>query len=792
MFQNPSQSFRANLGSDDAFAGGIQGKLGRMGLEYVKDMYLEHNHTLDAETEFKTYNAGHVLITTAKREWEFVVGSQGVDLVTWTFDLERAEPKYTPESMVEGRNATPLRELMQLPLVKKAGLRVAEVVAIRLYAGPLYNRYNRVLRELAANGDTLFPTTIYLIRSAQFKIAMITTPPPDLTLYRGTGNMALGPAFFGCDEQGCAGGVELGFMSATRVREVAMGYAGACAESGKATKDLPTLYVIRVDKMSIGANIADLSQFEGEEEHVYPPLTLLEVDKEPELSPDGKVSQIHLKITVNQRSTTVEDAEESRRRFLVGLARSLQWSLKNWARQHAGLTQRLGPQMVGVLQSLLGEVRDAELTVLNTNQGYAQVFDHIMSLWEEALMGEVVEVLWQDGRQEAEAGHTDAAVQRFEQAIDAAVKVCANSKEQRDRVVAMRRVVADHNVASSFNNIARIYEQQGKYEEALEMHAKSIEIKTRVHGSGDHLNVADSWMNIGKVCQIQGKYGEALESHTRSLDIKLKLLGSDDPDVAASYSCIGSVYKNQGQYEKALEYYHKALEIDIKASDHHDLSVAKAYGNIGVVYKKQGKYGEALESHTRSLDIKLKLLGSEDPDVAASYSCIGSVYKNQGQYEQALEYYHKALEIGIKASGHHDLSVADSLMNIGNVYQSQSKYGEALESHTRSLDIKLKLLGSDDTDVAKSYFNIGLAYQKKSDLENALLQYKKAQGVFVSVHGNEHPGVAASKEKIGLVFKEMGKKSEAKQLLTEAAAIHRKVLGADHHLTKKSERLAAQ
>ena len=119
LFQNPSQSFRANLGSDDAFAGGIQGKLGRMGLEYVKDMYLEHNHTLDAETEFKTYNAGHVLITTAKREWEFVVGSQGVDLVTWTFDLERAEPKYTPESMVEGRNATPLRELMQLPLVKR-------------------------------------------------------------------------------------------------------------------------------------------------------------------------------------------------------------------------------------------------------------------------------------------------------------------------------------------------------------------------------------------------------------------------------------------------------------------------------------------------------------------------------------------------------------------------------------------------------------------------------------------------------------------------------------------------
>ena len=61
------------------------------------------------------------------------------------------------------------------------------------------------------------------LHSAQFKIAAITPPPPDLTLYRGTGNMALGPDFFERDEQDCAGGVELAFMSATPDRNVAMG-----------------------------------------------------------------------------------------------------------------------------------------------------------------------------------------------------------------------------------------------------------------------------------------------------------------------------------------------------------------------------------------------------------------------------------------------------------------------------------------------------------------------------------------------------------------------------------------
>ena len=39
LFRDPSRSFHANLGSDSEFEGGIQAKLGKMDLEYVKTMY---------------------------------------------------------------------------------------------------------------------------------------------------------------------------------------------------------------------------------------------------------------------------------------------------------------------------------------------------------------------------------------------------------------------------------------------------------------------------------------------------------------------------------------------------------------------------------------------------------------------------------------------------------------------------------------------------------------------------------------------------------------------------------
>ena len=374
---------------------------------------------------------------------------------------------------------------------------------------------------------------------------MITAPPPDLTLYRGTGNMALGPEFFKRDAQGCAGGVELSFMSATASRQVALGFAGI--EEGKeATMQLPTLYVIHVGKTAIGANIADISQFEAEEEFLYPPLTLLELDKEPVLSPDEEVSEIHVQLTVNQRSTTVEDAEQARRRFLVRHANSLQWSLRNWARQHEGLAQRLGPQIAGVLQRLLDEVHGAQLAVLNTNEGYGQVFERIMRVWEEALRQEVVEALWQDGEQQADKADADsaqAAVRRFEQAIDAARKLCADSKEVRDRVVQMGRVkmllttdgkdqVEDANAKFALANDLR---KQGAYDEAIQLYYQAVELYTQV-GGHDCPSVAVSYFNMGLVYRSLEKAEEAKEMFTKAYSIFLKVLGPDHPQTQQAKS----------------------------------------------------------------------------------------------------------------------------------------------------------------------------------------------------------------------------------------------------------------
>ena len=206
-------------------------------------------------------------------------------------------------------------------------------------------------------------------------------------------------------------------------------------------------------------------------------------------------------------------------------------------------------------------------------------------------------------------------------------------------------------VAASYNNIAIIYKNQGKYEEALEVCTKSLDIKTRIYGGDNHPDVANSYLGIGNVYDSQGQYERALEYYQKSLDIRIRVFGSDHPDVAVSYINIGGVYYSQGQYERALEYYQKGLEINIKVSGQDHPDVATSFNNIGAVYAGKGDLENALVQYQKALEIQTRVFGSDHPDVATSYQNLAAVYQRQGNHVQTKEMVTKAYHIFLKKLG---------------------------------------------------------------------------------------------------------------------------------------------
>ena len=263
------------------------------------------------------------------------------------------------------------------------------------------------------------------------------------------------------------------------------------------------------------------------------------------------------------------------------------------------------------------------------------------------------------------------------------------------------------------------------YEEAIALYKRAL--RSAVEQFGDsHPDVATSYNNIGLVYNDQGNYVKALESYNKALEIYLSVFGDKHPNVATNYNNIAVVYFSQGNYAQALEYYNKALELYLSVFGDRHPNVATNYNNIGAVYFSHGNYAQALEYYNKALEIYLSIFGDRHPDVARSCYNIGAVYYNKGNYDQALEYYNKALEIYLSIFGDRHSYVAMSYNNIGGVYSDLKNYDQALEYYDKALEIYLSIFGENHLDVFTCYSNIGITYYMQELYSEAKTNLLKA------------------------------------------------------------------
>jgi len=333
------------------------------------------------------------------------------------------------------------------------------------------------------------------------------------------------------------------------------------------------------------------------------------------------------------------------------------------------------------------------------------------------------------------------------------------------------------NVATNYNNIAVVYFSQGNYAQALEYYNKALELYLSVFGDR-HPSVATSYNNIGGVYDSQGNYAKALEYYNKALEIRLSVFGDRHPSVATNYNNIGSVYDSQGNYAKALEYYNKALEIRLSVFGDRHPDIATCYNNIGGIYRVN--YAKALEYYNKALKILLSIFGDRHPNVATSYNNIAAVYFSQGNYAQALEYYNKALEIYLSVFGDRHPNVATNYNNIGAVYFSHGNYAQALEYYNKALEIYLSIFGDRHPDVARSCYNIGAVYYNKGNYDQALEYYNKALEIYLSIFGDRHSYVAMSYNNIGGVYSDLKNYDQALEYYDKALEIYLSIFGENH------------
>ena len=298
-------------------------------------------------------------------------------------------------------------------------------------------------------------------------------------------------------------------------------------------------------------------------------------------------------------------------------------------------------------------------------------------------------------------------------------------------------------LATSLNNLAGLYELQGRYSEAEPLLKRSLLIREQQLGA-DHPDTAESLNNLAGLYESQGRYSEAEPLYKRSLLIKEEQLGADHPDTATSLNNLAGLYQAQGQYSEAEPLYKRSLSIyeEQLGADHP--STAASLNNLAELYRLQGRYSEAEPLYKRSLLIWEEQFGADHPDTARSLNNLAGLYYLQGRYSEAEPLYKRSLLISEEQLGADHPSTATSLNNLAGLYQAQGRYSEAEPLYKRSLLISEQQLGADHPSTATSLNNLAGLYYSQGRYSEAEPLYFRAIEISLQALGQDHPNTQTS------------------------------------------------
>jgi ankyrin repeat protein len=352
--------------------------------------------------------------------------------------------------LMQGRRRLSLRELMDIPAVNEAGLSVMEAIQAYQYTGPLFQSWNDVLRKMpfkgTSAGDRLmkqsdaapknrYTTSILVLVSSVLKLSHHTRIPKGRIVFRGLGRTRLGREWFNKNARGVSSGVELGFMSTTQSRAVAMEYSGF--KGG----ELGTIFEFGVGAVDLGAQLDSLSQYPGEGEILFPPLSHLEVIGYPKVEIRDKVPVlvVSVKVNINQKAMTIDEILRRRKHTVTALIEGVENEI---AFDSQIFTSNPWPEAEFKSKIQLLTARDDEF--FNVDNNFKDALDEILSLKKKTIIQFVRNELKDAGPTKRENTLRDAASRGKAVIAEALVSMgvdvkCRDSDEKTKLIFAAER-----------------------------------------------------------------------------------------------------------------------------------------------------------------------------------------------------------------------------------------------------------------------------------------------------------------------------------------------------------------
>ena len=392
------------------------------------------------------------------------------------------------------------------------------------------------------------------------------------------------------------------------------------------------------------------------------------------------------------------------------------------------------------------------------------------------------------------------------------------------RALALRKqcLGPDHvDVATTLNNIGRIYVQNDQFDQALDYYQDALRIRRESLGTSS-LDYAATAFNAGQSLHQKGDLDEAIKLYEEFLNVAIVKFGKSHRDVAVVLSGIAQIHQDQKNYDKALELYEESLAAGKAALGEYHSEIAMLLNRMGNFHFERERLSDALKCYKRGLQIEKKVLPPDHPNIIVTYSNLGEIHRQRGEWDEASKMYCESLEILKKKYAGVDhpevanalntiglikdqrgdstlsleylqnalsmrrrlvaanpdkaqckLDVAATLVYVGTILYRKSLFPAAIELFTESLQLRQQILGNDHRDTAFVMYNIALVHQQRGEHEKSIEYYTETLRIEKLVLGTHNKDVCMTLFKLGEVNKAAGNSEEALRCFQESLDIER-------------------
>ena len=324
--------------------------------------------------------------------------------------------------------------------------------------------------------------------------------------------------------------------------------------------------------------------------------------------------------------------------------------------------------------------------------------------------------------------------------------------------------------ANMFNVIGKVYTGLGRYNDAVEILEKAVEIQRRYSGSTG-TETARYMNDLAVALTRQGKYGEAYTMYRESLDILIGQYGEKHPEVANTMDMMGSWVPVTG-LDKARDLRYRVLEIRKEIYGENHLLTADAYMKVGQIERSRAEPDRALLYFSKALEIRQNELGPVHPDVAESMIFMADVHRLYDINPAASgQLYREALAILDETEGERHFSRLHGLSGLATLLSGRGDHTGAVELYMEGLEIRLAVYGEEHPSTAEGYGHLASGYSRMGDHEMAEHYFRKSLEIWEKLLGPDHVAVSGAMVGLGNTLVDRQKFDEAESLLKKALEI---------------------